>query len=79
MEYTENLLNNTDENKKRNILLKIKETEKEYDILKEEKSNDFINYLHCNGCMNGCSLSSTMCGRGNGIKLKIQEYENIKE
>ena len=59
------------------LFMKIVETEESFNKLKERYGNDFINHLHCCGCINRCELSSPMCGRGHTVKGKIQEFEKI--
>ncbi len=42
--------------------------EKEYEVKKIKKQKeDYLKYIHCNGCIRKCSLSNANCGRGKNL------------
>ncbi len=49
------------------IYSKIIETKEEVERIKNSKEN-FLSYLHCNGCFRKCPLSNSNCGRGQNLK-----------
>ena len=72
-----NFLSNSESQDKNLILMKITENEEKYDALKKEYGSDFVDHLHCSGCINRCSLSSPVCGRGHTVRERILKFEEI--
>ena len=48
----------------------IVENKNDVEKLKKEKEN-YLMYIHCNGCFKKCSLSNPNCGRGKNLKGKF--------
>ena len=62
-----NLISNKYRETNTDIYSKIIETKDEVEKIKNSKQN-FLSYIHCNGCFRKCSLSNSNCGRGQNIK-----------
>lgn len=61
-------------NKNRNnndIYSRIIESKEEVEKLKIVKKENYLSYIHCNGCFKKCALSSPDCGRGMYTREKI--------
>lgn len=52
------------------IYSKIVETKEKVEELKKDKEN-YLSYIHCNGCFRKCSLSNANCGRGENLKKQF--------
>lgn len=52
----------------------IVETKEDVKKLKYEKEN-YLMFVHCNGCFKKCSLSNANCGRGKNLNEKFLREE----